>query len=100
MEKIWIKIIAATGSVGVLGLLFSFLMNHLFNAELIKLLGSEKLFFILVLLIFGFITALLLAIMKPKSEQQDPYIARPDQVNKKIDITYDGNSTHNGDINF
>lgn len=100
MDKAWIKIITITGSVGVVGFLFSILMSHLFNAEIVNFLGSEKLFFILVLLILGLIMALLFAIMKPKGNSQISASSASSEPGKNIEISYDHGSTHIGDNNF
>ncbi len=51
MDKAWIKIIKVTGAVGVVGLLLSLFMNHMFNEQIVNILGSEQLFFILLLLL-------------------------------------------------
>ncbi|WP_438864316.1 hypothetical protein [Neptunicella sp.] len=100
MDKAWIKIIKVTGAVGVVGLLLSLFMNHMFNEQIVNILGSEKLFFILVVIVLGLLLALLVAIIKPKSESTSTNTERPSESNKKIDITYDNGSTHNGDNNF
>lgn len=100
MDKFWLKIITITGSVGVVGLLFSTLMARLFNAEIVNLLGSEKLFFILVLLILVFTVALLLAIVKPKGDSQTAVPSASNEPSKKIDVSYGNGSTHIGDNNF
>jgi len=100
MDKAWIKIISITGAVGVVGLLFSILMNNMFNSEIVTLLGSEKLFYILILLICGFTMALIIAIMKPKGETQSVGQSKSSELSKQIDVTYDNGSTHNGDNKF
>jgi uncharacterized membrane protein len=100
MDKAWIKIISVTGSVGVIGLLFSLFMNDFFSADIINLLGSEKIFFILVLLICVFFIALIIAILKSKDATKgNAEESTKKETKKDIDITYD-RSTHNGDNNF
>jgi len=99
MDKAWIKIISITGAVGVVGLLISILMTNMFSSEIVNLLGSERLFFILVLLICGFLMVLVFAIMKPKSESKPANHTTPSEPSKNIKVKYDG-STHNGDNNF
>lgn len=100
MDSAWIKIIKITGSVGVVALLLSLLMNHLFNEQIINVLGSEKIFFIIVLIASGLLVSLLVAINKPKPSKK---LSNPDEQNrtsKNIEITYDNGSKHNGDNNF
>ena len=99
MDKAWIRIIKVTGSVGVVGLLLSLLMNHLFNKQIIDILGSEKLFFILVLIVCCLFVALIFAIKTPKSTLPLNNDHGQSEPSKKIDITYNS-STHNGDNNF
>ena len=99
MDKVWIKIISITGAVGVVGLLISILMTNMFSSEIVNLLGSERLFFILILLICGFLMVLILAIMKPKSETKSVNHTKSTEPSKHIKVKYDG-STHNGDNNF
>lgn len=96
MDKAWIKIISVTGAVGVIGLLFSTLMLNLFSPEIVSLLGSEKTFYIILLLIGVFAIGLVIAILKPKKLAETSSTAAP---NKKIDIKYES-STHNGDNRF
>ena len=96
MDKAWVKIISLTGAVGVIGLLFSTLMLNLFSPEIVSLLGSEKTFHIILLLIGVFAIGLILAILKPKSPAETPVMPAP---NKKIDMKYES-STHNGDNRF
>jgi phosphotransferase system glucose/maltose/N-acetylglucosamine-specific IIC component len=97
MDKAWTKIITVTGAVGVIGLLFSLLMNHFFNIEIANLLGSEKLFYIIVMIICVFAVAIVLAILKPKDSGVS---SSSNPSSKEIKITYDNESTHNGDNNF
>jgi hypothetical protein len=100
MDKAWIKIIKVTGSVGVVGLLLSLLMNHMFNEQIIGILGSEKFFFILVLIVCGLFIAMIIAIKSPKSAPPSTKAESQSEPSKKIDITYNSGSTHNGDNNF
>lgn len=99
MDKSWIKIITVTGSTGVIGLLFYHFMIHLFNEQIISILGSERMFFILVLIIFVLFAALILAIKTPNSAQLPNTEQSQSEPSKKIDVTYNS-STHNGDNNF
>lgn len=99
MDKAWIRIIKITGSVGVVGLLFSLLMSYLFNNQIIDILGSEKLFFILVLIVCCLFVALIFAIKTPQSVLPSNENKGQSEPSKKIDITYN-RSTHNGDNKF
>lgn len=96
LDKAWIKVISVTGAVGVIGFLFSTLMLKLFSQEILSLLGSEKIFYIIVLLIGVFAIGLIIAILKPKAPDGSLPPADP---NKKINIKYES-STHNGDNRF
>ena len=100
MDKTWTKIISITGAVGVVGLLFSILMNNVFNTEIVTLLGSEKLFFILVLLVCCFSIALFTAIIKSRGAADADSSNAATESKKNIKVTYDNGSTHNGDNNF
>ena len=99
MDDMWKKIILTTGSVGVVGLLFSILMKNMFNDKIVNLLGPGNLFYILVLLISVFFIALVLAILKPKNAPQVPREPRSNEPAKNIHIEYD-DSTHNGNNTF
>lgn len=99
MDKFWVKIIKVTGPVGVIGLLFYLFMIHFFNPQIINILGSERLFFILVLLIFVLFALLIFAIKTPNSAQVSNTEQSQSEPSKKIDVTYNG-STHNGDNKF
>lgn len=94
MDKAWIKIISVTGAVGVIGYLFSLLMLNLFSDAIISLLGSEKVFYVIVMLIAVFAIALILAILKPKEQKK-----ASDSGDKSISVSYK-DSTHNGSNNF
>jgi len=96
LDKAWIKIISVTGAVGVVGLLFSTLMVKLFSHEIVSLLGSEKIFHIIIVLIGVFAIGLILAILKPKVQAEISAQATP---NKNINIKYES-SNHNGDNHF
>lgn len=51
MDKAWIRIIKGIGLASVVVLLLSLLINHMFTNQIIGILGSEKIFFILVVLV-------------------------------------------------
>lgn len=98
MDKAWIKIITITGSVGVMGLLLSTLMMHLFSSEIVNLLGSDKLFYLIIIILCIIAVGLIFAILKPKESEQTPSASVIPK--KDVKVTYDNGSTHNGDNNF
>lgn len=100
MDQPWVKIISITGYVGVIGLLFVILMKYFFTAEIINLLGSERFFYLLTLLVCGLMVALIIAIIKPKNTTNEDNKGSEKEARKDINITYNNNSTHNGDNNF
>lgn len=89
MDAIWKTVIKVTGSVGVVGLLFSILIKNLFHEEIITLLGSDRLFYIIILLICIFGIAIIVAI-----------ISKNGAMGKFIKIIYKGHSKHEGDNRF
>lgn len=99
MDKAWIDIIKVTGAVGVVGALFSLLLNHLFSEQIINLLGSEKMFYLIAVIVCGLLIALIVSILKSKDKTNKiaPNTGTP--PSKKIDVTYN-DSMHNGDNNF
>lgn len=100
MDKAWTDIIKVTGAVGVIGLLISLLLPYLFSEQIVGLLGSEKMFYLIVVLVCGLLIALIVSILKSKeSKPQSSKDESPKAPNKKIDVTYN-ESTHNGDNNF
>lgn len=98
MDKAWIKIITITGSVGVMGLLLSTLMMHLFSSEIVNLLGSDKLFYLIIIILCVIAVGLIFAILKPKQPEKAPSASAVPK--KDIKVTYDNGSTHNGNNNF
>lgn len=96
-EGIWGKVIKITGSVGVVGLLLSIFLNKMFNAEIVELLGSEKIFYLLFVLTCGLLIALIFAVLKYKSKSSPEKHSLEMKENK---VTYNNGSTHNGDNNF
>lgn len=85
--------------MGVVGILFALLMVYVFSDVTISMFGSEKMFYLTVLLIVVFFIALLVAILfkKPKVEKA---MHDPNPIKKDIKVTYDNGSTHNGDNHF
>lgn len=100
MEFNWTNIIKLTGPVGLIGLIFVFLLDKMFNAEIVALLGSEKMFYILSVLIWGLLIALILAVLKYKNNILSEKRSLATGKNKTVKVTYDNGSTHNGDNNF
>lgn len=94
MDKIWGTIIRATGSVGVVAYLLYYLINQIFSEQIIRLFGSDKLFALTIIIIAALLIILLVAILKPK---ESPETSRQ---SKSPQVTYKGNSTHNGNNNF
>lgn len=103
MDKVWLKVIKTTGYVGIVAFLFSLLMTHIFNEKIIDILGSQKIFYIVVSLISCFSIALIISITKPKNTTLDSNASvnpKTDSTQKNISINYQNNSTHNGNNNF
>ena len=100
MDAAWVKIIKVTGAVGVIGLLFSLIINNLFNSEIIKLLGSESVFFLLTMIVCGLIIGLTIAVMKSSNKTTPSTTAPTTTPSKIIDVSYNHGTTHNGDNNF
>ena len=98
MDKAWIKIITITGSVGVMGLLLSTLMMHLFSNEIVNLLGSDKLFYLIIIILCIIAVGLVFAILKPKQPEKAPSSSVAPK--KDVKVTYDNGSTHHGNNNF
>lgn len=89
MDPFWNTAIRVTGSVGVIGFLFSILIPKIFDENVLALFGSERTFYIVVLLICIFGIAIILAILTS---------GRPGGNSPKV--TYKGKSEHHGDNNF
>jgi len=98
MLKGWEKIIKITGSVGLVGLLFTLLMTHLFEPKILELLGSEKVFYMIIALTCMLFIALITAITRPAQQPPQPS-SSPSNDNKRINVSYE-KSTHTGDNNF
>lgn len=89
MDPFWKLAVKTTGAVGVLGLLFSILLKALFQQQIIEIFGSDKMFYIVILIICVFGLALLLAITKGKPrDTQGP------------SVVYRDHSKHQGDNRF
>jgi nitrate reductase gamma subunit len=89
MDPFWKVAVRATGAVGVIGLLFSMLLKALFQQQIIDLFGSDKMFYIVILVICIFGLALLLAIAMGKH-----------RATKGSSVVYRDNSKHQGDNRF
>ncbi|MBE0471885.1 MAG: hypothetical protein IBX55_20540 [Methyloprofundus sp.] len=101
IEEPWVKIIKTTGSIGVIALLLTILMRYIFSDEIIKLFGSDKMYYLVIVLIVGFILVLIVAIMKSKVTSSEVHETSGKKVEKKKNkVIYDNGSTHNGDNNF
>ena len=99
MDKIWIKIVASTGSVGVCGLLLFTFINKVFSQEVAQSIGKDNLAYTIFSLTVFLGIALILSILKSKDKSQASTDAGVSQ-NKNIKVTYGDKSTHNGDNNF
>jgi hypothetical protein len=107
LSNSWVKVITITGSVGVFAFLFSLFMGHVFSENITKLLGSEKIFYIIVGLLIIFSMGILIALLKPQPKKDTSTNNEPQQSTsseksgeKDISVTYSGSSTHNGDNRF
>ncbi|WP_318451576.1 hypothetical protein [Photobacterium leiognathi] len=96
------KIIAVTGSVGVVAWLFSQFMVYVFSNEIINFLGSEKIFYITVSLTSIFAISLFISLIKSgnKNDRGNSSDSEVKQdIKKNISLTYN-KSKHNGDNHF
>ncbi|MEZ8493477.1 hypothetical protein AB6C81_14660 [Vibrio splendidus] len=108
MNNSWVKVIAITGSVGVFAFLFFLLMGHVFSEKILDLLGSEKVFYIIITFIAIFTICTLIALFKPRSQSEsdtngnvsEPSKLQSESVKKDTSVTYNDNSIHNGDNHF
>ncbi|MUK37095.1 hypothetical protein GNP82_05970 [Aliivibrio fischeri] len=101
MFKEWEGIIKITGSVGLVGLLFALLMQHFFSEQIISLLGSDRVFIIIVALVAIFFILMIIALSnrsRTSSENEQPITSDP--AKKEIIITYRDNANHHGDNKF
>jgi len=89
MDPFWKLAVKTTGAVGVVGLLFSLLLKALFQQQIIELFGSDKMFYIVILVICVFGLALLLAIVIGKQRGA-----------KGPSVVYRDHSKHQGDNRF
>jgi sugar phosphate permease len=98
MEKFWIKALTVTGSVGVIAFLISEFMKHFFKKEIIDLLGSDRIFYIVISLISLFAIALIIAILKHQKHGV-PQTSTSTPPSKNSNVSYN-KSNHNGNNNF
>lgn len=105
MEKNWIPIIKATGSVGLVGLILHYVLQKIYSDKIIDLFGSEKLFTITLLIISLLVAALITAIFLHKappsaSEAKKEPEKEPEKEQKGPTVNYNNDATHNGNNNF
>lgn len=101
MIKEWEGIIKVTGSVGLVGLLFALLMQHFFNEQIISLLGSDRVFIIIVALVAIFFILMIIALSnRSGSDSESGQKNTPSPEKKEIIVTYRDNANHNGDNRF
>ncbi|MBT9098388.1 hypothetical protein KFZ76_11790 [Methylovulum psychrotolerans] len=93
----WVDIIKKTGSVGVVGYLFYYLMTEIFSEKIINLFGSERFFAIILILLSVLSLVFVLAIPNSKNKKQK---TDKDNSTKNIHVVYKNKSTHKGDNNF
>ena len=96
IDEPWVNFIKATGAVGVVGFLFASLMEYLFSNQIIELFGSDRVFYLTVLIVCFLFIALMAALLKRKDSDKNSSV---EPKSKTIQVNYDG-STHNGDNNF
>lgn len=89
MDAIWKTAIKATGAVGVVGLLFSILINKIFLQEMIAIFGSDRIFYIVIVLICIFGIAIITAIMQKNNAKGG-----------SATVIYKDHSRHKGDNRF
>ncbi len=89
MDPIWKTAIKVTGIVGVVGLLFSILIKQLFQKEIVTLLGSDRMFYIIIFLICIFGIAIITAIFKENNSKTS-----------SPKVIYKDHSKHNGNNRF
>jgi len=98
MDKLWMKIVASTGSVGVVGYLLFTLINAIFTKEISEGIGSEMLAYVVFILCTLLGSALIVTLWKSETKKSIP--SKPEPTHKDIKVTYGSNSTHNGNNNF
>lgn len=89
MNAIWKTAITVTGSVGVMGLIFSIIIREIYSQEVMEIFGSDRVFYITVFLICTFSVALIIAIFVKNNSKAG-----------SSTVIYKGNSTHKGDNRF
>ncbi len=85
----WKTAIKVTGSVGVVGLLFSIVIKLLYQQEIITLFGSDRMFYISILIICIIGIAFIFAILN-KNKPKD----------RSSTVVYKDNAKHQGDNRF
>ncbi len=89
MDAIWKTVITVTGAVGVVGLLFSILIKKIFSDQIIALFGSDRVFYIAILLICVFGVAFITAIVMKNNSK-----------GRSATVIYKDHSRHQGDNRF
>jgi hypothetical protein len=82
IEKFWIEAVKVTGPVGVVGFLFWFALNKIFQQEVLALFGTEQKFIIVLILICGLFVVFLAAIFTFNQEKEDAVKERKVTINK------------------
>ncbi|ELL4667634.1 hypothetical protein Q5V23_001437 [Vibrio fluvialis] len=99
MIKEWEGIIKVTGAVGLVGLLFALLMRHFFSEQIISLLGSDRVFSIIIALVAIFFILMIIALLNRSSSVNEPNNTTS-PTKKEVIVTYRDNANHNGDNKF
>ena len=97
MDELWVKVVKATGSVGVVAFLLYFVLDWLFSEQIVELFGGEKIFLIVLLVLSMLCIALIVSIWVSREKVETPDAEPNNHTNS---VTYRGDSTHNGDNNF
>ncbi|PMN94276.1 hypothetical protein BCT23_10540 [Enterovibrio norvegicus] len=84
-------------------------MGHVFSEKIADSLGSEKIFYIICAFLAVFALCILIAMFKPSNQSKNDTIeelpdtsskSQSESIKKDISVSYNDNSTHNGDNHF
>lgn len=100
MENFWVKAIGVTGSVGIVGYLFSLVIQNVFEDKVIAYFGSQNVFYLVVAIVGILGAALILAIWRHRSGSGEGEVAENTSHNEAVNAASIKDSTVNGDIVF
>ncbi len=107
LNNSWVKVITLTGSLGVIAFLFSLFMMNVFSDNITNLLGSEKVFYIIVGIFTILAIGIIIALLQYQSKKDSSTSSMPQHTDllekiekKEITVSYNDSSTHNGDNRF